>query len=164
MSRTRLPSWLSALVTGAVLFIVGLLVGGAFTLSERSRLETRNTSLEADLAEAGQLLAARDAVRSEAEGQLAALDAARREAESGLAARDKTIEDLQAQVHRLDEVPAEVEGERTEARPESIAKPPAPVPTNPPAVSGGRCTATTLKGTRCKRNARSQGRCWQHGG
>lgn len=149
MSRTRLPSWLSALLAGAVLFIVGLLVGGAFTLSERSRLETRNTSLEADLAEAG---------------QLAALDAARREAESELAARDKTIEDLQAQVHRLDEVPAEVEGERAEAPPESIAKRSPPVRTDPPAVSGGRCTATTLKGTRCKRNARSNGRCWQHEG
>jgi FtsZ-binding cell division protein ZapB len=31
-------------------------------------------------------------------------------------------------------------------------------------VSDGQCTATTKKGTRCKRSARSGGRCWQHGG
>ena len=36
---------------------------------------------------------------------------------------------------------------------------------NPPREArDGRCTATTKKGTRCKRNSRSRGRCWQHGG
>jgi outer membrane lipopolysaccharide assembly protein LptE/RlpB len=28
----------------------------------------------------------------------------------------------------------------------------------------GQCMATTKKGTRCKRSARSNGYCWQHGG
>ena len=28
----------------------------------------------------------------------------------------------------------------------------------------GQCNATTKKGTRCKRTARSKGYCWQHGG
>ena len=27
-----------------------------------------------------------------------------------------------------------------------------------------RCTAITQAGTQCKRNARSNGKCWQHGG
>jgi hypothetical protein len=31
-------------------------------------------------------------------------------------------------------------------------------------ASDGQCTATTKKGSRCKRSARSGGRCWQHGG
>lgn len=33
-----------------------------------------------------------------------------------------------------------------------------------PPVYDGQCTAITKKGTRCKRSARSGGRCWQHGG
>lgn len=31
-------------------------------------------------------------------------------------------------------------------------------------VSVGRCQAITKKGTPCKRKARSNGYCWQHGG
>lgn len=30
--------------------------------------------------------------------------------------------------------------------------------------SSGQCTATTQKGTRCSRQSRSNGFCWQHGG
>ncbi|RYY95195.1 MAG: hypothetical protein EOO11_16355 [Chitinophagaceae bacterium] len=33
-----------------------------------------------------------------------------------------------------------------------------------PATAGGRCGATTKKGTQCSRSARSGGYCWQHGG
>ena len=29
-------------------------------------------------------------------------------------------------------------------------------------ASSGQCQATTQKGTRCKRNAKSSGYCWQH--
>ncbi len=33
-----------------------------------------------------------------------------------------------------------------------------------PAVTGGRCQATTKKGTQCKRNAQAGSKyCWQHG-
>ncbi|RYY38456.1 MAG: hypothetical protein EOO08_14435 [Chitinophagaceae bacterium] len=39
-----------------------------------------------------------------------------------------------------------------------------PVRSASPAVSDGRCSATTRKGTRCSRSARSGGYCWQHGG
>ena len=36
---------------------------------------------------------------------------------------------------------------------------------NTPKVSGGRCQATTKKGTQCKRNAAAgSSYCWQHGG
>lgn len=31
-------------------------------------------------------------------------------------------------------------------------------------VSKGQCQATTKKGTRCSRNSKSGGYCWQHGG
>jgi len=31
-------------------------------------------------------------------------------------------------------------------------------------VSSGQCRATTQKGSRCSRTARSNGYCWQHGG
>lgn len=31
-------------------------------------------------------------------------------------------------------------------------------------ASGGRCRATTKSGSRCSRNANSNGYCWQHGG
>lgn len=31
-------------------------------------------------------------------------------------------------------------------------------------TGGGQCMATTKKGSRCKRSARSNGYCWQHGG
>jgi hypothetical protein len=38
-----------------------------------------------------------------------------------------------------------------------------PTPSSEAATSG-QCKAITKKGTRCSRNARSQGYCWQHGG
>ena len=36
--------------------------------------------------------------------------------------------------------------------------------TNPTPHSSSQCSATTKKGTRCSRSARSNGLCWQHGG
>ncbi len=39
-----------------------------------------------------------------------------------------------------------------------------PATNTAPAKAGGQCTATTQKGTRCSRQARSNGLCWQHGG
>jgi hypothetical protein len=32
------------------------------------------------------------------------------------------------------------------------------------AANDGQCSATTKKGSRCSRGARSGGHCWQHGG
>ncbi len=34
----------------------------------------------------------------------------------------------------------------------------------PKPQSSSQCSATTKKGTRCSRSARSNGLCWQHGG
>lgn len=34
----------------------------------------------------------------------------------------------------------------------------------PPQKFNPRCTAITQAGAQCKRNARSNGKCWQHGG
>jgi hypothetical protein len=34
----------------------------------------------------------------------------------------------------------------------------------PKSQSSSQCSATTQKGTRCSRSARSNGLCWQHGG
>lgn len=36
--------------------------------------------------------------------------------------------------------------------------------TKPKPQSSSQCSATTKKGTRCSRSARSNGLCWQHGG
>ena len=44
---------------------------------------------------------------------------------------------------------------------------PAPLVSTPAKVntsSGGQCSATTKKGSRCSRKASSNGYCWQHGG
>ena len=39
-----------------------------------------------------------------------------------------------------------------------------PVKAKDAAANDGQCRATTKKGTRCSRSARSGGYCWQHGG
>ena len=47
-------------------------------------------------------------------------------------------------------IPEEYSTEKTESKPQK--------------QSYSQCSATTKKGTRCSRSARSNGLCWQHGG
>ena len=47
----------------------------------------------------------------------------------------------------------------------AVSQPVAPSVNSPkPSSSGGRCGATTKKGSQCSRSAKSNGYCWQHGG
>lgn len=49
-------------------------------------------------------------------------------------------------------------------QPTQLAETPDTVPKSTPAGAGGRCVATTQKGTRCKRSASAgSAYCWQHG-
>ncbi len=53
-----------------------------------------------------------------------------------------------------------IDSNRTASDSEILEKP----ESKPRSQSSSKCSATTKKGTRCSRSARSNGLCWQHGG
>jgi hypothetical protein len=161
--------------------MVGLVVATSFTLSSRAALKNSVASLESEIAV---LTADKEQLRNNAterERAIAALQAqakAQRDANTKLqeerdAAEAKYLAAIQREYARnapadtktgSAQPPASGPDDRGTGSTGSAGNSPKPPAGKPPIISGGQCTATTKKGTRCSRNARSGGRCWQHGG
>ncbi len=154
MHQQHMPNWAKALLVGAASFMAGLLVAAWFTMSERSALDENVAVLKAGLSETRQ--------------QLTETDESRTESYAEVAANNQAIDGLRAELQRTSERLAATEAALATTRAALAAAREAPEQAgtagSPTAVYDGRCTAITKKGTRCKRSARSNGRCWQHGG
>jgi len=166
----RFPEWLKGLVIGLASCVAGAVLAAAYSATQRTQLHAQIAGLRAELTLAQERLAAKD-------HSLAGID-------TQLAALRRTSADLSAELVRIKaQLPA-----AADHAPPTMAT--GGVPTTAPVIShptpvsasesAGRqvpeaqpaqaaeaddqCTAITQKGTRCKRKARSNGRCWQHGG
>jgi len=146
---------------------------------EMSDVEARNTRMAAILAETSSRLSERDQTISELTGRIAQLysvQAAVATAPDGssgtqaepsseaLTAKDRTIAALQGEIAALQKRIADLVPVGGPRLPDAGPIRPPSASVSEPSQSKGQCTATTKKGARCKRTARSNGRCWQHGG
>lgn len=66
----------------------------------------------------------------------------------------------------LNTVNSDINSSQNNSAPQQNIEPTSKVstPNNVKTSSGGQCSATTKKGSRCSRKASSNGYCWQHGG
>ena len=184
-TQEQLPSRLRGVVIAVVAFIAGLLLAVTYTLAQRAQLESRIRSLAAQRSDLEENVEALERNLARAEREIAAKEAALTEVRSQLQSMQKTLPQFSAELERLRQ---QLAGAARAETGEAVTSPPSEPPaeavapqvlttpaTAPPAVkavgederpaaSAGQCTAVTKKGTRCKRNARSNGRCWQHGG
>lgn len=144
-----------------------------------SDAETRNTKMAVTLAETNSRLSERDQTISELTGRLAQLYSVQaavatspegspgtqaEPSSEALTAKDRTIAALQGEIVALQKRIADLVPMGGPRLPDAGPIQPPRASVSEPSQSKGQCTATTKKGARCKRTARSNGRCWQHGG
>ena len=166
MSAT-IPTSAKVLIAAALTFVGGLALGTAITVSQRTRLKDERTSLQEKLQESKAEIHEARATLEELERQISIKDAIITELRDApmladeLAGKEETIAELSAEVGYLKQRIAQCE---TDPQPGGSSHGSSVSGLESHKASGGQCTAITKKGTRCKRAAGSNGRCWQHGG
>jgi hypothetical protein len=181
--------WTPLIVVGGLSAGAGLWGGGAASLRERADLKARNAELSTDVRQARELAAEIDNENQDFRAQLARVreTLGRRELEiaqwqtvsAPADVHPPMILDFDAVVEaRIGELECEVAAlkEQQQVQRAGVPGPALPDPADPVAAPPvrmlpesaimvkERCSALTLKGSRCSRTARSGGKCWQHGG
>ncbi len=154
------------LIATAVALVAGVAIGAWFTLDDRRELSStiEKTRTQLDIA------TGESRIKSEAIDEInIRLDGL----SDRLAELDWAITCIQDGVRQTDEaLTAALSFNGLDAQPQPIIQQP-PLPTETASAqpqtaaaktepSDDRCTATTLRGTRCSRRSKANGRCWQH--
>ena len=180
--------WLTIFIVAAFAICGGFVAGSLLSLRERGLLKAKYTALAQTEAKLHEQLSDVEGDNSELYTQLdqARSDVAQCRAESGRTETDKSL-DPASDFHppmaldfdsfetesRIVELECEVASlKELVSRNRTVSGPP-----SNPSFSGTtltkvaerpaareQCSAITQKGTRCSRPARSNGKCWQHGG
>jgi hypothetical protein len=146
---------------------------------DMSDIEARNTRMAAILAETNSRLSERDQTISQLTARFSQLQNVQgapptapttnpgMQSEQSLetsSTKDQAIAALQGEIAALKKRLADTEAGGGAPLPDTRPVQPSRASVGEASQSKGQCTATTKKGTRCSRTARSNGRCWQHGG
>lgn len=184
-------NWLTIVIVAAFAVCGGFVAGSMLGIRERSQLKARNGDLAKSESTIQSTLLHSKAQNAELLAQLdeARSDVAQCRAEYGRleTAADRRIDplddfhppmvwdfapfdaksrivELECEVATLKELVGKNGGMAPEDTPPTAASGVRLAKSPEPLAEKQQCSATTKKGIRCSRQARSNGKCWQHGG
>ena len=156
-----LPDRLKYIIVSALSLAAGVVVGASFTMRERAGLEAEVLQAQGQVAQTKTTLASKDASIAELSAQLDAVGGRIAQLNEQLSGFEERLSEAEGRI------PLVLSFASIEAPPppqlEQVK--PAPIADGKPSEAvDERCTAITLKGTRCKRRAKADGsgKCWQH--
>ncbi|MEE9296182.1 MAG: hypothetical protein V3W34_14645 [Phycisphaerae bacterium] len=155
------PDWLKYVIVSALALAAGVVVGASFTMRERAGLEAEVRHAQTQVAQAKTTLASKDASIAELSAQLDSVGGRIAHVNEQLSRFEERLSEAESRIPLVlsfasIEAPPPLDLEQVNSEPIADAK--------PSEVVDERCTAITLKGTRCKRRAKDNGsgKCWQH--